>query len=131
MSNYILADEFQKLNLNDNLLKNIDYKRNILGINFPLKLEELENINYHVMIETGIPIALWSRCKKSNLNHLIDLDKLIKPKNKKILNLQKLPKDVEQKRQESDSSQPHHLGHHLCFLCENPYNYPRKGKYKI
>ena len=131
LSNYILADEFQKLNLNDNFLRKIDRQRNILGINFPLKLEELENINYHVMIETGIPIALWSRCKKSNLNHLIDLDKLIKPKNKKILNLQKLPKDVEQKRQESDSSQPHHLGHHLCFLCENPYNYPRKGKYKI
>lgn len=69
------------------MLKNIDYKRNIFGINFFLKLEELENINYYVMIEIGIFIVLWFRCKKFNLNYFIDLDKLIKFKNKKILNL--------------------------------------------
>ena len=37
------------------------------------------------MIETGIPIALWSRCKKSNVNHVIDLDTLINPDNENVL----------------------------------------------
>ena len=104
LSNYILADEFQKLNLNENFLKKIDYQRNILGINFPWKLEELANITYDVMIETGIPIALWSRCKESNVNHINDLDELIKSN----INLQKLPEDVDQKRLDSDPSQPNH-----------------------
>jgi len=129
LSNYILACQCQ--NLDDNYLKNVDCQRNILGINFPFKLEELENITYDVMIETGIPIALWSRCKESNVNHLIDLDTLINPDNENVLNLQDLPKYVAKKRRKSHSSQPHHLGHHLCFLCENPYNYPRKRQYKF
>ena len=126
LSNYILACQCQ--NLDNNYLKNIDCQRNILGINFPFKLEELENISYELMIETGIPIALWSRCKQHNVNHLIDLDTLINPDNENVLNLQNLPEYVARKRRESHSSQPHHLGHHLCFLCENPYNYPRKRK---
>jgi hypothetical protein len=129
LSNYILACQCQ--NLDNNYLKNIDCQRNILGINFPFKLEELENISYELMIETGIPIALWSRCKQHNVNHLIDLDTLINPDNENVLNLQNLPEYVARKRRESHSSQPHHLGHHLCFLCENPYNYPRKIKYKF
>ena len=129
LSNYILACQCQ--NLDNNYLKNIDCQRNILGINFPFKLEELENISYELMIETGIPIALWSRCKQYNVNHLIDLDTLINPNNENVLNLQDLPKYVAKKRRESHSSQPHHLGHHLCFLCENPYNYPKKRQYKF
>ena len=126
LGNYILACQCQ--NINDNYLKNIDNKKNILGINFPFKIEELENITYELMIETGIPIALWSRCKESNVNHLIDLDTLINPNNENVLNLQYLPQYVEQKRLEPHSNDPHHLGHHLCFLCENPYNYPIKRK---
>lgn len=126
LGNYILACQCQ--NINDNYLKNIDNKKKILGINFPFKIEELENITYELMIETGIPIALWSRCKESNVNHLIDLDTLINPNNENVLNLQNLPEYVEQKRLDSHSNDPHHLGHHLCFLCENPYNYPIKRK---
>ncbi|MDE5093301.1 MAG: CHAT domain-containing protein [Trichodesmium sp. St11_bin5] len=126
LGNYILACQCQ--NINDNYLKNIDNKKKILGINLPFKIEELENITYELMIETGIPIALWSRCKESNVNHLIDLDTLINPNNENVLNLQYLPQYVEQKRLEPHSNDPHHLGHHLCFLCENPYNYPRKRK---
>ena len=129
LSNYILACQCQ--NLDNNYLKNIDCQRNILGINFPFKLEELENISYELMIETGIPIALWSRCKQHNVNHVIDLDTLINPDNENVLNLQDLPKYVAKKRLDSNSSLPEHLGHHLCFLCENPYNYPRKRKYKF
>lgn len=129
LGNYILACQCQ--NINDNYLKNIDNKKKILGINFPFKIEELENITYELMIETGIPIALWSRCKESNVNHLIDLDTLINPNNENVLNLQYLPQYVEQKRLEPHSKDPHHLGHHLCFLCENPYNYPRKRKLKF
>ena len=129
LSNYILACQCQ--NLDNNYLKNVDCQRNILGINFPFKLEELENISYELMIETGIPIALWSRCKQYNVNHLLDLDTLINPNNENVLNLQDLPKYVARKRRESHSSQPHHLGHHLCFLCENPYNYPKKRQYKF
>ena len=129
LGNYILACQCQ--NINDNYLKNIDNKKKILGINFPFKIEELENITYELMIETGIPIALWSRCKESNVNHLIDLDTLINPNNENVLNLQYLPQYVEQKRLEPHSNDPHHLGHHLCFLCENPYNYPIKRKLKF
>ena len=129
LGNYILACQCQ--NINDNYLKNIDNKKKILGINFPFKIEELENITYELMIETGIPIALWSRCKESNVNHLIDLDTLINPNNENVLNLQYLPQYVEQKRLEPHSKDPHHLGHHLCFLCENPYNYPIKRKLKF
>jgi hypothetical protein len=129
LNNYIFARQCQ--HQNDNDLKSVDFEKNILGINFPLKLEELENITYELMIETGIPIALWSRCKQHNVNHVIDLDTLINPDNENVLNLQDLPKYVAKKRLDSNSSLPEHLGHHLCFLCENPYNYPRKRKYKF
>ncbi|NEO54121.1 MAG: CHAT domain-containing protein [Okeania sp. SIO3B5] len=126
LSHYILACQCQ--NQDDNCLKIVDRKKNILGINFPSKLEELENISYELMIETGIPIALWSRCKESNVNHLLDLDTLINPSNDNVLNLKKLPEYVEDMRLAASSNQPNHLGHHLCFLWENPYNYPKKRR---
>ncbi|MFM6785808.1 MAG: hypothetical protein ACKPJN_16595 [Microcystis panniformis] len=89
----------------------------------------------------GIPLALWSRCQNSAVNHTSDLDELIKPKKDNeenlkdgednVLNLENLTKSVEVKRLEATEEEPFHLGHHLCFLWENPYNYPTSKKLKL
>lgn len=68
-------------------MKNIDNKKKILGINFFFKIEELENIIYELMIEIGIFIVLWFRCKEFNVNYFIDLDILINFNNENVLNL--------------------------------------------
>ncbi|NER06022.1 MAG: hypothetical protein F6K17_27250, partial [Okeania sp. SIO3C4] len=110
----------------DDIQKNI---QNINLSNYILTCEcQLENSSYELMIEMGIPIALWSRCKESNVNHFLELDELINPNNENVLNIQKLPKYVENKRLAACSNEPNHLGHHLCFLSENPYNYPKKRR---
>ena len=128
-SHYIFAEIANNHKCN-NELKIIDNENNIIGINFPAALQELENINYDFIIYTGIPLALWSRCKQLNVNHIKDLDKLIKKsQNVNVLNLQNLPKSVENMRLAASSNNPDHLGHHLCFLCENPYNYPPEPSY--
>ena len=128
-SHYIFA--CQSKNKSNRDLKIIDNKKKIIGINFHSDLQELENITYEFIIETGIPLALWSRCKQSNVNHIRDLDTLINPGNGEFLNLQNLPRSVENMRLTANKNQPSHLGYHLCFLWENPYNYPKKTKYKM
>ena len=124
---YIFACQSKTKSNND--LKIVDNKDGIIGINFPADLQELENMNYDFIIQTGIPLALWSRCKQSQENHIRELDILINPENGNVLNLENLPKSIENKRLEAKSNQPLHLGHHLCFLWENPYNYPLTPKY--
>ena len=127
-SHYIFAS--QSNTKSNNELKILDNINTIIGINFPADLRQLENLSYNLIIQTGIPLALWSRCKKCDVNHITDLDRLIKPENSSnVLNLENLPKSIETKRLEAKSNQPLHLGHHLCFLWENPYNYPLTPKY--
>ena len=109
-----------------------DDDKMIIGINFSTDLQKLENLSYEeLIIETGIPLALWSRCKESSVNHIKDLDTLINPENNKVLNLKSLPISVKNMRLSAKRTKPLHLGHHLCFLWENPYNYPQKRKYKL
>jgi hypothetical protein len=48
-----------------------------------------------------------------------------------VFNLENLTKSVEVKRLEATEEEPFHLGHHLCFLWENPYNYPTSKKLKL
>lgn len=135
-SHYILACQANQKSDKD--LRGMDNQQTIIGINF----SELENLSYEFIIDTGIPIALWSRCQESAVEHSSDLDKLINPKKdnednfKKdnednVLNLENLPKSIEKKRLEATQEQPCHLGHHLCFLWENPYNYPMSKKLKF
>lgn len=125
-SHYIFA--YQSKSKSNQDLKLIDNQKRIIGINFPSDLQKLENITYEFIIKTGIPLALWSRCKQSNVNHINDLDTLINPGHGNFLNLQNLPRTVENMRLTANENQPSHLGYHLCFLWENPYNYPKKKK---
>ncbi|NCR42206.1 MAG: CHAT domain-containing protein [Microcystis aeruginosa W13-11] len=141
INNYIFAS--QTNDKSDNALKAMDMESQqmIIGINLPTDLLRLENISYEFIIERGIPLALWSRCQNYAVNHPSDLDKLIKPKKDNeenlkddednVLNLENLPKSVELKRLEATEGEPCHLGHHLCFLWENPYNYPISKKLKL
>lgn len=139
INNYIFAS--QTNDRNDNDLKVMDSQQMIIGINLPTDLLRLENISYEFIIERGIPLALWSRCQNSAVNHTSDLDELIKPKKdneenlkdgeNNVLNLENLTKSVEVKRLEATEEEPFHLGHHLCFLWENPYNYPTSKKLKL
>ena len=139
INNYIFAS--QTNDRNDNDLKVMDSQEKIFGINLPTDLLRLENISYEFIIERGIPLALWSRCQNSAVNHTSDLDELIKPKKDNeenlkdgednVLNLENLTKSVEVKRLEATEEEPFHLGHHLCFLWENPYNYPTSKKLKL
>ena len=129
LSHYLLACQCNSRNEND--LKICDNQKEILGINLPSDLQELENISYESIIDIGVPLALWSRCKQTNVNHINDLDTLINPKQENTLNLKNLPQSVQTKRLEADPNQPNHLGHHLCFLWENPYNYPKQKKLRF
>ena len=129
LSHYIFASQ-SKIKSNQDL-KLIDNEKAIIGINFPSDLQQLENITYEFIIETGIPLAFWSRCKASKVNRIRDLDTLINPSNNKVLNLKNLPVSVKNMRLSANKNQPLHLGHHLCFLWENPYNYPKKRKLKF
>lgn len=127
ISHYIFAS--QSNNQCNNDLRIIDNTNTIIGINFLADLQQIENLTYNFIIQTGIPIALWSRCKECHENHIRDLDMLINPQNDTVLNLENLPRYIENMRLEARSNQPLHLGHHLCFLWENPYNYPRTPTY--
>lgn len=131
LSQYILACECNDKNEQD--LQIIDDKNLILGINLPVKLESLENLSYECFIEMGIPLILWSRCEDSTINHSTDLDNLINPHENNILNLQNLPQSIKNMRlaaRTSNQDNSNHLGYHLCFLWENPYNYPLKKQLK-
>jgi vacuolar-type H+-ATPase subunit D/Vma8 len=126
LSHYILACQCNSKSEED--LKIVDNQKKILGINFPTDLQKIKNISYDFIIETGIPLALWSRYKGNNVNHIIDLDTLINSDQGNILNLQTLSQSIQTMRLAARSNRPNHLGHHLCFLWENPYNYPQKRK---
>jgi hypothetical protein len=127
LSHYLLACQCNSKSKNE--LKIFDNQKEIVGINLPADLQDLENLSYEFLIETGIPLALWSRCKQSNANHITDLDTLINPQQENILNLQGLPQYIQNKRLAATPSQPNHIGHYLCFLWENPYNYPKGKKF--
>ena len=131
LSNYILACQCNSNSEEDLESLCCDDDKMIIGINFPSDLQKLENITYEFIIETGIPLALWSRCKACKVNHIRDLDTLINPSDSQVLNLKKLPISVKNMRLSAKKNQPLHLGHHLCFLWENPYNYPIKRKLKF
>ena len=119
LNNYILAcqcDQTIKEDL-EILSSNDDPEQMIVGINFSIDLQELENMDYEeLIIVTGIPLALWPRCKTSNDNHIKDLDKLINPDNSQVLNLSKLPKYVRQMRQKASKNSLEHLSYNLCFF---------------
>lgn len=131
LSNYILACQYKSESEEDLESLCYDDDKKIIGINFPTEIQKLENITYEFIIETGIPLALWSRCKMSEVNHISDLDTLINPRNGQVLSLKKLLTAVKNMRLQAKKNQPLHLGHHLCFLWENPYNYPKKRKLKF
>ncbi|MDJ0583162.1 hypothetical protein [Crocosphaera sp.] len=125
---YILACECNDKNEQD--LQIIDNEENpILGINLPVKLESLENLSYESFIEMGIPLILWSRCEDSTINHSTELDNLINTDENNPLNFKTLPQSIKEMRSEArklNQENSNHLGYHLCFLWENPYNYPEK-----
>ena len=132
LSSYILACQCNSNSEEDLESLCCDDNKMIIGINFSTDLQKLENLSYEeLIIETGIPLALWSRCQESSVNHIEDLDTLINPGNNKVLNLKNLPISVKNMRLSAKRNKPLHLGHHLCFLWENPYNYPKKSKYKL
>ena len=132
LSNYILACQCNRKIEEDLEILFCDDEQMIIGINFSNDLQESEELDYEeLIIETGIPLALWSRCKASNVNHISHLDKLINPENENILNLKNLPKYVRKMRRKSKGNPLEHLSHNLCFLWENPYNYPKKSKYRM
>jgi hypothetical protein len=126
LSHYIFACQCKSKSEED--FKIVDNEKKIIGINFSTDLQELENVSYEFIIEAGIPLALWSRSKKYNVKHIKSLDQLINPSNDQVLNLKNLPASVKTMRLSAKKNQPSHLGHHLCFLWENPYNYPQKTK---
>ncbi|HAC65818.1 MAG TPA: hypothetical protein DCF68_20375 [Cyanothece sp. UBA12306] len=131
-SHYISAKQCNQKNDEDLGEVCYDDDKMIVGLNLSNDLQELENISYEeLIIETGIPVALWSRAKPFNPNHLKDLDSLINPENKSVLNFDNLPKSIINMRASAKKNQPSHLGHHLCFLWENPYNYPLKTKFRM
>ncbi len=132
LSNYILACQCNRKIKEDLESLFCDDDPMIIGINFWKDLQESEDIDYEkLIIETGIPLALWSRCKASKVDHISDLDELINPDNSQVLNLKKLPKYVRKMRRKSKDNPLEHLSNNLCFLWENPYNYPKKRKLRF
>ncbi|MFM7905320.1 MAG: hypothetical protein ACKPA9_09220 [Microcystis sp.] len=114
----------------DDDLQNINDETKIFGINCVSDLCEGKNITYDFIIETGIPVALWSRCKDPNVNHLKDLDNLTSCKNNQSWNLTTLVESIKILRRSAKKDNVH-LGNNLCFLWENPYNYPITDKFKM
>ncbi|MDJ0730369.1 MAG: hypothetical protein QNJ33_10305 [Crocosphaera sp.] len=122
---YILACDCH--GKDDNDLEIINEETKIFGINFASDLCEAKNLTYEFIIEAGIPLALWSRCKESNINHIQDLDKLTSCKTNQSWDLATLVKSIKTLRRLAKKDKVH-LGNNLCFLWENPYNYPKKEK---
>lgn len=116
---YILARSYQT-----NFAGNEDQ---ILGINLPENINKIANI-YDKFIEWGIPLAIYSRCENNSICHVQDLDNLVELNSDQTLNLLNLCRSIRQTRARANSSNPNHIGHHLCFLWENPYNYPTTKK---
>ncbi|MGB5594300.1 MAG: hypothetical protein WBM62_09780, partial [Crocosphaera sp.] len=115
INNYIFAAQANQKSDND--LKAMEQQEPIIGINFPADLVRLEHISYEFIIDKGIPLALWSRCQNTAVNHRSDLDNLInstigneenftEDNGDNVLNLENLPNSVEQKRLEATKENP-------------------------
>ncbi len=114
----------------DNDLEIINDETKIFGINFASDLCEAKNLTYEFIIEAGIPLALWSRCKDPEINHIQDLDELTSCENGQSWNLTTFLTSIRTLRRSAKKDKIH-LGNNLCFLWENPYNYPKIEKYRI
>lgn len=114
----------------DDDLQNINDEIKLFGINVAANLCEgknLTNLTYDSIMETGIPLALWSRCKEPITNHIQDLDNLVSCQSNQSWELITLVKSIKNLRLKAKKDKVH-LGNNLCFLWENPYNCPKIGK---
>lgn len=106
--------------LDNALSKDID----VVGLQVthaPIDTQEL----CYELLESGLPIALWSR---QNLEHAIPQQEL-----SVLLNtccLERLPYEVKNKRHETcklPNKPENHIGHHLSLLWDDPYLIPPKS----
>lgn len=127
---YILASQCQTNNYEALAQLCYDEQNMILGINFASKAQ-VDDENYReLIIENGILFAMWSRCKNDSLSARVqDLDRLIRKENLSGVEIKRLLQSIKAMRLSARDNDELHLGKNLCFLWENPYNYPIKNNY--
>ncbi len=67
---------------------------------------------FGVLLQVGIPLAIWGRCSLINLPHEDELDRVLN-----ACSLQNLPDTVKRERRAARSiAEDAHIGHHLSLL---------------
>lgn len=123
-TNYKLRQDYKTLD------KSIFNDNQVVGINISPSLDKLDQQTYNTFLVNGIPIAIWSRCSQNQNNHCIQIDQIIQQGNNNhnmLVNPSQLADMVAEVRNNNNNN---NLCDHLCFLWENPYNYPRKTTLK-
>lgn len=78
---------------------------------------------FGVLLQLGIPLAVWGRCPLTNLTHEDELNRVLK-----ACSLKNLPDTVKGERCAARRiAKDAHIGHHLSLLWDDPYLVPPKS----
>jgi|694.fasta_scaffold41284_3 hypothetical protein len=121
---YTIISNFDEYNSWDELADKWEDEETIL-VNFTCCLPEDREELFIAIIESGLPISLWTRYNFPDLKEEYqDILSRIDKKNFESSLIELVWKKRKKAHVKKDGERENHLGYHLGFLCDNPHRIP-------